>query len=202
MVAFNSVQFRMYENLKSDDATFLEKLTLPECRAVQEHFISTLLGESKFSVALKREANRSEEIARQAVAQLCSKLEEYKKLSVATAARESVLHKQAIDLSMEILNLRKAATFSESRCEARLRSLRDELEGQQETLKSVLVGMVKQLGLEDRAAGNVPPMHTHRAPEPRAPPAVVSPTEAVAEEDNEEWILDSVLKEGSTPCRK
>ena len=34
----------------------------------------------------------------------------------------------------------------------------------------------------------MPPMHTHHAPEPRAPPAVVPPTEAVTEENIGEWI--------------
>ena len=50
--------------------------------------------------------------------------------------QERAYYKLAIDLSMEVSNLREAATFSESRCEARLRSLREELEGQQETRKS------------------------------------------------------------------
>ena len=48
--------------------------------------------------------------------------------------------------------------------------------------------MVRQLGLEDRVAGNMPPMPTHHAPRPSAPPRVVPPTEAVTEESIGEWI--------------
>ena len=47
MVVFNAVKFGMYESLKSEDATFMEKITSPEYRAVQEHFIATLLGRSR-----------------------------------------------------------------------------------------------------------------------------------------------------------
>ena len=63
-----------------------------------------------------------------------------------------------------------------------------ELEGHQETVKSVLVDMAKQLGLEDRVAGNEPPMHTHNAPRPSAPPRVVSPTEVMTEQNVQDWI--------------
>ena len=70
------------------------------------------------------------------------KLADYKELSVAARTRESVLQKQAVGLSVEVSTLQEASETAESRCEARLRSLREELEGEQETLKSVLVGMV------------------------------------------------------------
>ena len=59
--------------------------------------------------------------------QLGEKLADYKKLSVAARARptrESVLQKQAICLSVEVSTLQEASEFAESRCEARLRSLR------------------------------------------------------------------------------
>ena len=126
--------------------------------------------------------------AKQALADLKLSIDERKKMAVASGARESVLTKQAFDLSIEVSNLKQAAPTAESRCEARLRSLREELEGQQESLKSVLVGMVKQLGLEDKVAGNEPPMHTHHAPRPPAPPKVTPPTEAVTEENVQDWI--------------
>ena len=128
--------------------------------------LKDLLGEARFSGTLEREANKSEEVARKAVVQLGEKLADYKKLSVAARARESVLQKQAIGLSVEVSTLQEASEFAESRCEARLRSLREELEGQQETLKNVLVGMVRQLGLEGRVAGNMLPIPTHHAPRP------------------------------------
>ena len=36
----------LYENLKADDSTFLEKIMSLEYKGVQEHFVSTLLGEA------------------------------------------------------------------------------------------------------------------------------------------------------------
>ena len=156
--------------------------------AVQGHPIATILGESRHSGTLQREASRSEDAAKQAVADLTLNIEERKELSVASEARESVLGKRAIDLSMGVSLLKQAASTAEPRCEAKLRGLREELEGQHETLKSVLVGMAKQLGLEDRVAGNGPPMHTHHAPRPPAPPRVTPPTEAVTEENVQDWI--------------
>ena len=182
MVVMNQVQFKMYEHLKSKDGLFMQKIASPSYAAVQEHFVATILGESRHSGTLQREANRSEDVAKQALADLRLSIDERKKMDVASKARESVLTKQAIDLSIEVSTLKQAASTAESRCEARLRSLREELEGQQESIKSVLVGMVKQLGLEDRVAGKEPSMHTHYAPRPTAPPMVTPPTEAVTED--------------------
>ena len=188
MVAMNQVQFKMYENLKSVDGLFMQKIASPSYAAVQEHFVATILGESRHSGTLQREANRSEDVAKQALADLRLSIDERKKMDVASKARESVLTKQAIDLSIEVSTLKQAASTAESRCEARLRSLREELEGQQESIKSVRVGMVRQLGLEDRVASKEPSMHTHYAPKPKAPPKVTPPTEAVTEENVQEWI--------------
>ena len=140
MVAFNQVQFRMYENLKSEDGRFMEKITSTEYAAMQEHFIATLLGESRHSGTLQMEANRSETTAKQAVSNLALNIEEHKKLSMASGARESVLQRQAVGLSIEVSALKRAAAIAESRCGARRQSLRGELEGQQESVKSVLVG--------------------------------------------------------------
>ena len=191
--------FGCTSSLKSEDSTFLEKLNSLEYKGLQELFVSTLLGEARFSGALKGEASKAEEVAKNAVAHLREKLAEHKKLSVSAKARESVLHKQAVDLSEEVSSLQEASEVAESRCESRLRSLREELEGQQETLKSVLVGMVKQLGLEERVAGNMPPMASHHAPRPKAPPAVVPPIDVVAEENVKQWI-EFWKKAPQSPC--
>ena len=183
MVAFNQVQFRMYENLKSEDGKFMLKIMSPEYASMQEHFIATLLGEARYSRTLEMEANRSETAARQSAANLALNVEESKKRLMATEAREAILQQQAVGLSMEVSTLRQDAEVADSRCEAKLRSLREELEGQQESIKSVLVGMVKQLGLEDRVAGGGKPMHTHHTPMPKAPPKVTPPTGEVTKEN-------------------
>jgi hypothetical protein len=115
-------------------------------------------------------------------------IEENKQRLMASEARETVLSKQAVGLSIGVPTLKRDAERAESRCEARLLSLREELEGQQESIKSVLVGMVKQLGLEDRVAGRGPPMHTHHAPKPSAPSRVIPPTGVVTEENVQSWI--------------
>ena len=189
MVAFNQVQFRMYENLKSEDGKFMLKIMSPEYASMQEHFIATLLGEARYSRTLEMEANRSETAARQSAANLALNVEESKKRLMATEAREAILQQQAVGLSMEVSTLRQDAEVADSRCEAKLRSLREELEGQQESIKSVLVGMVKQLGLEDRVAGEGKPMHTHHTPMPKAPPKVTPPTGEVTKENITDWIL-------------
>ena len=67
MVAFNQTQFRMYTDLKAEDSSFMEKILSPEFAAVQEHFISTLLGEARYAGILEQEAKHSEETVRVAV---------------------------------------------------------------------------------------------------------------------------------------
>ena len=66
MVVLNQVQFRMYECLKSDDGLFMQKILSTEYASMQEHFVATILGESRLSGTLQREANRSEDAACQA----------------------------------------------------------------------------------------------------------------------------------------
>jgi hypothetical protein len=188
LVTFNQVQLRMYEDLKSDDGSFMEKIMSPEFASMQEHFLATLLGEARHSGTLQMEANKSATAARQATSNLALNIEENKERLMASEARETVLSKQAVGLSIEVSSLKRDAERSENRCEARLLSLREELEGQQESIKSVLVGMVKQLGLEERVAGRGPPMHTHHAPTPSAPPRVIPPTGVVTEENVQSWI--------------
>ena len=187
-VAFNQVQHRMYEDLKSEDGRFMQKLMSPEFAAMQEHFIATLLGEARHSGTLQMEANKSATAARQAASNLALNIEENKQRLMASEARETVLSKQAVGLSIEVSSLKRDAGMAESRCEARLLSLREELDGQQESIKSVLVGMVKQLGLEDRVAGRDPKMHTHHTPAPPAPPRATPPTGVVTEENVQGWI--------------
>ena len=188
MVVFNQVQHRMYEGLKAEDERFTEKIVSPDYAAMQEHFLATLIGEARHSGTLQMEANQSATAARQAASNLALNIEENKQQLMASEARESVLQKQAFGLSIEVSALKRDAAMAECRCEARLLSLREELEGQQESVKSVLVGMVKQLGLEDRVAGRGPPMHTHHTPGPPAPPKVTPPTEVVTEENVQDWI--------------
>ena len=94
MVVFNQVRFRMYENLKSEDASFMEKITLSEYASMQENFVSIILGESRQSGVLQREANRSEMAAKQAASNLALNIEEHQKLSMASEARESALQLQ------------------------------------------------------------------------------------------------------------
>ena len=187
-VAFNQVQHRMYEDLKSEDGRFMQKLMSPEFAAMQEHFIATLLGEARHSGTLQMEANKAATAARQAASNLALNIEENKQRLMASEARETVLSKQAVGLSIEVSSLKRDAGMAESRCEARLLSLREELDGQQESIKSVLVGMVKQLGLEDRVAGRDPKMHTHHTPAPPAPPRATPPTGVVTEENVQGWI--------------
>ena len=154
MVVFKQVQHRMYEDLKSEDGRFMEKITSAEYAAMQEHFIATLLGEARHSGTLEMEANRSATATRQATSNLALNIEENKQQLMASEVRESVLQKQAFGVSIEVSALKRDAAMAECRCEARLLSPREEREGQQESIKSVLVGMVKQLGPEDRVAGD------------------------------------------------
>ena len=73
------------------------------------------------------EANKSATAARQATSNLALNIEENKQRLMASEARETVLQKQAVGLSIEVSTLKRDAERAESRCEARLLSLREEL---------------------------------------------------------------------------
>ena len=186
-VVFKPEMYREYVALKGSPAEFREKLQLlSETRA--QFYVSALLGETKLVDKLLVESSTLEKNAKQSAMGLASVQSELKQAVCAAGMRETMLQKQAMDMCDKVAKIQGELEHSTSRADSRIASLRASLEQEQESIKAVLVGMVRQLGLEGRVAGDAPPAPVHHAPSPAPPPADKPPMDPVNKENIGAWI--------------